>query len=532
MTGNLSLLEQNRLLSNEVKRRIDQMAAINAVASAVGQSLNLDNTLETALQVVSDVTGAEACGISLIDSKAGEIVLRAQRGWIHDFVVSNPMRIPLGQGMSGEVIDTNNVVVDNDLDGTEQIAVPSFHGENFRAIAMAPMHARGRIIGILSIMSNTPNSFDEDIVSLLQVISDTVGVAVENARLYEDSVEQQTRVSAILHSTADGIIATDQNSCISLINQTAERMLDIRREDLIGVPLREAPVPVHMWSALAQALSSRNDNAFQVQLENGRVIEAMISPVYVESQVEQTTSMDGWVVVLKDVTHLREEEIARAEFIQAAAHDMRNPLSITLSSINLLDDMIPDKNETMQEIIDLAMGSVSRLHALIDDLLNLEHIESGYNINHEQVNLLDLLSEVSKEAAPLMRERKMRFTQDLPEALPTIEADANWLKRAVHNYLSNAAKYTPEGGEVTLRAYVQDAATYIEVVDNGPGIPAKAQPQLFERFYRVDGVEGVRGSGLGLAIVRSVAEAHGGRTYVNSKEGDGSSFGLELPIRP
>ncbi|MBZ0288468.1 MAG: GAF domain-containing protein, partial [Anaerolineae bacterium] len=171
-----SLLLQNRLLTEEVKRRIDQLAAINTVAATVSQSLDLNRTLKTALQAVLDVVGAEAGGISLIDERKAEVVLRAQQGWLHDFVTT-PMRIPLGKGMSGRVIDSNDVVLDNNLDGTEELAVPSFLEEHFRSIAMAPMHARGKIIGILSIMSKKANAFDPEMVTVLKAIADTVGVA-------------------------------------------------------------------------------------------------------------------------------------------------------------------------------------------------------------------------------------------------------------------------------------------------------------------------------------------------------------------
>ncbi len=531
MTNHLSLLEQNRLLSEEVKRRINQMSAINAVAAVVGQSLDLDKTLQTALQAVSDVVGAEACGISLIDKKAGEIVLRAQHGWMQDFVSSDPMRIPLGQGMSGQVINNDDVIVRNNLNGTEEYAVPSFRDEHFRSIAMAPMHARGEVIGILSIMSNQVNSFNPDIVGVLRVIADTVGVALGNARLYEASVEQENRLSAVLSSTADGILATDLYGHINLINPTAEKMLSIKREALLNKPLREAPIPSAFRELLMTSLANDAGKSFEVTLENGRSIAATVSPVYIdiEAQVEQPPATDGWVIVLQDVTHLREAEITRAEFIQTAAHDMRNPLSITLSSLNMLKSMINDQDEGVMEVIGLALGGVDRLRGLVDDLLHLEHIESGYNFNMEWELLPEVLHEISKEIAPLMNDRKITFTQQIPDDLPPIETDVDWLKRALHNYLENASKYTHEGGAVVFKAYGKGDMVHLEVTDNGPGISLKGQAKLFERFYRVEGVEGIRGSGLGLAIVKSIAEAHKGEVYVQSTPGEGSTFGLKIP---
>ncbi|RMG89936.1 MAG: PAS domain S-box protein [Chloroflexi bacterium] len=534
MNESTSLLLQNRLLTEEVKRRVDQIAAINTVAATVGNSLDLDATLHTALQAVVDVVGAEAAGISLIDEDAGEIVLRAQLGWVHDFVKERPMRIPMGRGMSGQVIENDDMVVHNNLDGTEDYAVPSFREEHFRSIAMAPMHSRGEIIGILSIMSHRPDRFDHDVVEVLRAIADTVGAAIGNAKLYEQHVEQEKRLDAILQATADGIIATDRYSKITLVNYAAEQLLELKAEDLEGVPLRKAPMHPRVRNQLLMALSiheQRGDNeAFEVELENGRVLAVTISPVYVESQVEQDEHMDGWVLVLRDITHLREAEIARAEFIQAAAHDMRNPLSVTQSSLNMLATMIRDDNQA-GEMIEIAQSGINRLQQLIEDLFNLEQIESGANFHLSEVNVLELCQEVSAEIRGLILSKKIAFQYHIDDNVPQfIVLDRRWISRAIHNYLENAVKYSPENSEVQLIFYTQGTMLHIEVTDNGPGIPPDAQPRVFDRFYRVN-QEDKKGTGLGLAIVKSVAEAHDGSVYVRSKPKQGSTFGIRIPIR-
>lgn len=524
---------QNRLLTEEVKRRVDQIAAIGTVATAVGQSLDLQETLNTALDAVVSVVGAEAAGISLIDHDKSEVVLLAQKGWVQDFVQKNPMRIPLGQGMSGRVISTDKVIVHNDLDGSETYAVPSFREEHFRSIAMAPMHARGKIIGILSIMSHTPNRFDEETVEVLIAIADTIGVALDNARLYENRVESETRLSSIVQATVDGIIATDQNSRISVVNHAAETLLETKANRLLGMRLREAPIQPRLRDQLLFALSSsatEEHRSFQVTLENERVVSVIVAPVHIESQIEKDSEADGWLIMLQDVTHLRKIEIDRAQFVQAAAHDMRNPLSVTNSAINMLDTLIEEKDETLVEVIEIARTGITRLERLIEDLLQIEKIESGFGFTLKDVDIRELCREVHGEIIPLMAEKSIYFSYHLADNLPaTIPIDRNWINRALHNYLENAYKYTQKGGRVELKVYLKDPMLHFEVIDNGPGIPMKAQARLFERFYRVRETKDIHGSGLGLAIVKSVVEAHGGTVYVRSKPGDGSTFGLTLP---
>lgn len=526
-----SLIIQNRLLTDEVKRRIDQLGAINAVAATVSQTLDLDKTLKTALQAVLSVVGAEAGGISLIDEKANEVVLRAQQGWPDDFT-NPPMRIPMGQGMSGKVISTNDIVVDNDFTEADVLAVPRFHDEKFRSIVMAPMHARGKIIGILSLMSNKPNSFNEEIINVLRAVADTVGVAIDNAHLYETTSEHEKQLNAVLQSTTDGMIATDQNGCISMINHAAEVLFDVDARKLIGSPLRDAPIHAKIRDSLLYALSSRTteNKSFQTTLENGRVLSSIVSPVYIDRQVEQSQQHDGWVIVLRDVSHLRDSEVRRAEFMRAAAHDMKNPLGVALSAMHMLQDYYGSADPTALEIIRLALNGINRLQALINDLLNLEQIESGLGITKAEFNLGELLREVFDDMKPIFTEKKFTFTLDIADGLPNIPGDRKWLKRAILNYVDNAAKYTDNGGEIKAKVFMVDKLVHVEIIDNGPGIAIEFQPRLFERFYRATS-DKIQGTGLGLAIVKSVAELHGGGVYLRSQPGKGSTFGLTVSTK-
>lgn len=520
-------------LARELKQRIDQLAAIGTVAATVGQSLDLDRILSTALQAVTDIVDAEAGGISLIDEESNEVVLRAQLGWSQDFVIDRPMRIPVGEGMSGRVIASDDVIVNDDLNASEELAVPSFHDEHFRSIAMAPMHARGKIVGILSIMSSRPYKFSDEIVEVLRAIADTVGVALENARLYETSVENRSRLSAILHSTADGMIATDTNGLIQLMNQTAEEMLGVQSGTLIKTPLREAPIPEKIRDSLLFALSSRSEDgnrAFQVTLDDDRALSVLVSPVYTVPNLDGVGETDGWVIVLQDVTHLHQAEKTRTQFIQAAAHDMRNPLGVALGSLDMLGSLVGEQADA-HELIDIALTSISRIRDLIDDLLNLEHIESGHGFHLTEEHLGDLVDEVSANIRPSLEEKELGYHVYVERNLPRLHLDRRWTVRAMMNYLDNACKYTQRGGKVTLRAFRTSTLLHVEVADNGPGIPVEGQARLFERFYRVNTDDTVPGTGLGLAIVKSVAEAHGGSVYVQSRPGQGTTFGLTLLVQ-
>jgi PAS domain S-box-containing protein len=522
-------------LAQEVKRQTGQLSAINTVTAAVSQTLDLKITLETAITAVLSVIPVDASGISMVDEVAGELVLRAQRGWKNDFV-SQPMRIKLGQGLSGQAVSNDEVVITGDLDNDPRLVVPAIREEQVKAMVLAPMHARGKVVGILSVMSYTPYTFDRGEILVLQAIADQVGLALDNARLYEAAREQQSRLQAVLQSTADAIIATDGRGNISLVNPAAAFLFQLTVSAVIGMPLLDAPLPVLVSKKLREALGSEPGSpplTFEVPLENGHVLAGVVSPVHSQNNLNDEPQAEGLVAVFQDITHMKEAERARLQFIQTAAHDLRNPLAVTLSALTMLQRQFHDPTPTQSEIISIAFSGINRMQDLIDDLLNLEHIESGVDLRREAVNISAMIELCALEMRPVFARREQALVVVSDPTMPIFHGDERWLFRAVTNLLSNANKYTPRGGKVTLRAELRNGEIVIQVEDNGPGIPPEAQARLFERFYRVKNTEEkVSGTGLGLAIVKSVAEKHAGRVFVESEPNQGSIFGIVLPVNP
>ncbi len=532
--GDENLLLRNEQLSHELQRRIDQLAAINTVATAVSQTLDLETALQTALDAVLNVIPVQAAGISLVDEQANELVLRAQHGWKFDFV-SQPMRIPLGKGMSGQVVRNDEVLITGDVSDDPRLHVPEFAQEQVKAMALVPMHARGRVVGILSVMNYAPYDFDAGEVDMLRAIADQVGIALDNARLYENERAQSSRLSAVLHSSGEAIIATDNYGRINLVNATAEELFDIRASDLLNVPLREAPLPGKVREGLRRAMDpeGNGNTVFETTLEDGRFLAAIVSPVHASPSLEHDRAAEGWVMVVRDLTFLREAEQSRINFIRAAAHDLRNPLSTTLNALRMLRNELGGLSALHEEVIDLAQQSIDRMQDLIDDLLNLEYIESGLGIKSAPVDVRDLVERGIIDMSVSFNEKQQTLVIDVPEYLPYILGDMHWLHRALINLLSNAHKYTPAGGHVTIRAYVREDDLYLEVQDDGPGVPPEVQARVFERFYRAPSTANdVKGTGLGLSIVKSVAEQHGGRAFMQSSPGQGSTFGMIFALPP
>jgi signal transduction histidine kinase len=311
-------------------------------------------------------------------------------------------------------------------------------------------------------------------------------------------------------------------------------MLDVTAVEIQGAYLHIAAIQPRLRDKLVLAVHPEAEDqhkAFRVSLENGRELAVIVSSVLTPGMVSGEADSEGHVVVLQDITHLREAEIARVQFIQAAAHDMKNPLSVTQSSIHTLEGMLDKGDATQLEVISIARKGIVRLQRLIDDLLQIEKVESGYGFHRDEVDVREMCYEVSAQIQPLMAEQQIDYRIYIADDVPfSIAVDREWMQRALFNYLENAAKYSRRRGHVAFRVYRQGAELSFEITDDGPGIPLRSQARVFDRFYRVEERRDVRGSGLGLAIVKSVAEAHGGSVYVHSQEGIGSTFGMLLPL--
>ena len=539
--------ERERALSREVKRQTDQLDAINNVITAASRSPDLQHTLQAALDAVLTVIPLEASGISLIDRQANELVMCAQRGWKRDFTTT-PMRIKLGAGLSGQAVTSGEIVITGDLTGDPRLAVPAFAEEHIKAMALVPMRARGNVIGVLSVMSRAPYAFTDGEIKTLRVIADQVGLALDNVRLSEISRAQQSRLEAVLNATADAIIATDDAGLINLVNPAAEALFGFKAEMILGKPLRDAPLlpirPEEMQAAMVRDdpdLGVPTSRMIETRLINERYILGFVSPVYSphHAQITQPPN-EAWVVVFQDITHLKAAELARILFIQTAAHELRNPLSVTLSALTMLRASMKDPSPRDLEIYEIAMRGMNRMQDLIDDLLDLEHIESGVGFRSAPVDIGALVVRCAEDMQPMLESKQQTLSLAVESALPHIDGDERWLYRALANLVSNAHKYTPDQTHITIRAGLHGSELMLQVEDNGPGIPREALTHLFERFYRAPHPDqSVTGTGLGLSIVKSVAERHGGRAFVRSElpvfgkpwRNRGSVFGMALPIR-
>ena len=216
--------------------------------------------------------------------------------------------------------------------------------------------------------------------------------------------------------------------------------------------------------------------------------------------------------------------------ILTASHDLRNPVHLTMGALDLLGKRAENLTSLQKEALDLSLLGVNRIEALITDLLDLERIERRVGLRLSQCDLAEITQMVVTELALPAQQRQQQLVYQRPGAPISVRGDPQRLYQVASNLVSNAIKYTQPGGLVTIRLRADGEQVRLEVRDTGPGISPEAQARIFERFYRAPSVAAEdRGTGLGLAIVKSIVEQHGGRVWVTSAVGQGSTFSVSLP---
>lgn len=235
----------------------------------------------------------------------------------------------------------------------------------------------------------------------------------------------------------------------------------------------------------------------------------------------------------QNVQRLQELEQLKSDFLSVVSHELRTPLtSIKASTILLLSQPPEELSATQSTLIKNVERNTDRLNSLVNDLLDMAKLQNGrLKLSLHSVNFSEVLQDVVATIRPLTDRKNQTLLVEIPPKLATVSGDRRRLEQVVTNLLSNANRYTQNGGTIKLEAREESQNIVVCVSDNGPGIAEKEQEKIFERFYRAHNTQGSKiGTGLGLSIARSLVELHGGRIWVESTPGEGSAFYFNLPV--
>ncbi|HKJ26354.1 MAG TPA: ATP-binding protein, partial [Anaerolineales bacterium] len=382
--------------------------------------------------------------------------------------------------------------------------------------------------GALWVGFDKPHDFTEDERRFMKAVAGQAALAASNARLYLSELLGRQRMEAILESTPEPVLVTDYQDHLFLVNRAAQILLGNEKGELEGKPVEDAV----QQSALRTLLVSKEvDEAgkppVEITFPDGRVFFGTASPVQVDDQKM------GRIVILRDITHYKELDALKSDFVDTVNHDLRSPLT-TMRGYATMLDMVGDLNEQQTRYVQKIVEGVENMSRLVNTLLDLGRIEAGVGLQLERLPVNDVIRQVAEAMRMKADQRKINYHLHIPDStIPLVEADQALIERAVQNLIDNAIKYSDPDGDVHITLKLaENEQIAIEVEDNGIGVSPVDLPRLFERFYRANSRKSLeeRGSGLGLAIVKSIAERHNGSVSVESQLGKGSKFTFKIPI--
>jgi PAS domain S-box-containing protein len=408
-----------------------------------------------------------------------------------------------------------------------RLNVPAGVPQPGAVIALA-LHDENQYYGTLWVAYDAPHSFTEEEVRFLTTLAGQAALAATNARLYATAEIGRQRLEAVLSSTPDPVMVIDEQMKLLLLNPAALQVSGLVATSTPGRPIADVVCHADLLELIVAPLEGGLLTR-EVTLPSGKIYNASISMVAADRPV-------GRICILRDITHYKELDTLKSDFVSTVSHDLRSPLTLMRGYTTMLQ-LVGELNEQQKGYLRKIVLGVENMTRLVNNLLDLGRIEAGIGLQIEQVSIGDIIDRVMTALLPQASQKNIQLVQERSAEKSTlqqvvIQADTALLEQAVYNLIENAIKYTNVGGNVNIGVQLRTKTVLFEVRDTGIGIAPLDLPHMFEKFYRSGRREAYqqRGTGLGLAIVKTIAERHGGRVWVESYLGKGSTFYLEVPF--
>lgn len=379
--------------------------------------------------------------------------------------------------------------------------------------------------GLIFWVVRSKRSLTERVRELAQMTKET---SILKERISELEGEQ-VKVSAILRSMAEGVVAVDDSKRVLLVNPAAEVIFNVRESRFLNRSLVEMVRNQTLDQMMSEAMEKQGVVSQEIEIHHPANKILRVNAVGIPKREGEV----GGIVVLYDITEIRRLERLRQEFVANVSHELKSPLTSIKGFIEtLLGGALKDQRRA-EEFLKMMEEDTDRLSRLIGDLLEISRLESKEAVL--RIHPVDLAVEIRKLIAIFktrFREKKIFVVDRISTGhIPKVLADSDRLKQVLINLIDNAIKFNCESGQIIFSAEPKNGKVTVSVEDTGVGIPAEAVPRVFERFFRVDKARAREkgGTGLGLSIVKHIVEVHGGDVWCESKVGKGSKFSFTLP---
>jgi PAS domain S-box-containing protein len=517
-------LERSELFEAErTARRLSQQLA--RTGGILATELDPAAVLDEVVTQAPTLLAADACAIRTVEDD--ELVVGAATGVGAEGAIGT--RVPSTARLSGDVYQSRAPVAVEDVAQDDRLlAADPILGSGYSAFLGVPLSGpEGSVHGVVAVYAKHPRTWRPEEIEALLALAANTSAALSNAELYSRVSLEKERSVAILANIADGIVAVDRDGKVVLWNAAAE--------EITGVPTAEAldRTPAQLLQRTLESEPGRGQTG-------PRLVSIMRGSEEVWLSLSEAVMRDplgevaGRIFAFRDISADRMIEQVKSDFVAAVSHELRTPLtSIYGFAETLLREDVLFGEEERRIFLGYIASESERLTEIVDQLLAVARLDAGdLHVEPEPVDVASVVSEVVRTVEETGYVNGQRFEVDLPPEPLAAEADRDKLRQVFSILMENALKYSPSGGTVTVGARRTSDRVEVRVVDEGAGIPVGEQERIFRKFYRAESTvrDGGGGTGLGLFIARELVTAMGGRIWVESTEGEGSSFAFELPV--
>jgi PAS domain S-box-containing protein len=516
-------LERSELFEAErTARALSQQLA--RTGGVLATELDPAAVLEEVVQQAPALLGADACAVRTLEDD--ELVVSAASGEGGEEAVGS--RASATGRLSGDVFQSRSPLAVEDVTKDERlVGADAFLLAGYAAFLGVPLSGpEGTLAGVLSVYARKPRKWRPEEVEALLALAGNTSAALANAELYSRVSLEKERSVAILANIADGIVAVDRDGRVVLWNSAAEEISGVPQEEAIG-------------RTTVQVLQRQLESADAETPSGQRLISITRGGEEVWLSLSEAVMRDplgavaGRIFAFRDISADRMVEQVKSDFVAAVSHELRTPLtSIYGFAETLLRQDIPFGEEERRIFLGYIASESERLTEIVDQLLNVARLDAGdLQVELGRIDVGSVVSELVETVEESGMVNGHRFEIDLPDEPLAAEADPDKVRQIFNILVENALRYSPGGGTVTVGARRSDDRVEVRVADQGIGIPAAERERIFRKFYRAESAarDGAAGTGLGLFIAKELVTAMGGRIWVESTEGEGSSFSFELP---
>jgi K+-sensing histidine kinase KdpD len=479
-------------------RRYNELSALNELSRAVSSSLDLDRVYDVLVEQINNHWPVESVSLCLLDEQGAKL-----RKYKRPKDKPNRGTRPFGlsEGIIGSVAQTGEAVMTNVPYEHEAYNpfVDNLNGNSPSSLACVPLHVQEHVVGVLTLFNKEDGPFTDSDVDRLQAFANPVATAVENARLFKESERQRAAIQATAHTLSQPLLIIDESGDILVANDTANALL--------------ATNMAQLFEAISSGI--------------GQTKETAIGDETYLTTAEHLKDV-GTIVVMQDITYVKQLESDREDFLHMLSHDLKNPLTAITGWKSLLERTaeLDSRGERYLRQIGVA---VDRMLVMIEQLLFTVTDNESVSLMQKPLDFTEIVDRVEYDVAGAALHKAIKVSCDITGEQFDIEADSNRLYHMLLNLVDNAIKYSPRETAVTVQVNYAPEQITIQVLDEGPGIPEADLNKVFEKYFRGNDAKVQPGSGLGLSAVKVIVVAHGGDIQVANRPEGGAHFTVTLP---